>query len=309
MTGGGGMKTILPVKLRSILENSWMDWNNLREIRMCSNQPVFLMIGQEEMVVDRVLGISSSTHLPYIISSEDIQECMAYICQYSLYAYEDQIQKGFITIRGGHRVGMSGQVVIKDGKVHTMYPVSALNIRVAHSVKGCAESLFPYLWENNIPCDTLIVSPPGFGKTTLIRDLIRLFSDGYGGKKGQRVSLIDERSEIAACYQGIAQNDVGKRTDIMDHCPKSIGVEMMVRSMSPRLIAFDELGDSKDMDAVGYATQSGCRVLTTMHGNDWKDIKKRVPENIFQRYVFLNSWNEKERIREVLDAEGQVLNR
>ena len=95
----------------------------------------------------------------------------------------------------------------------------------------------------------------------------------------------------------------------MDHCPKSIGVEMMVRSLTPRLIAFDELGDSKDMDAVGNANQSGCRVLTTMHGNDWKDIKKRVPENIFQRYVFLNSWNEKERIREVLDAEGQVLNR
>ena len=162
---------------------------------------------------------------------------MEYISSYSMYAYIEQLKQGFLTIRGGHRVGICGTVVMDHDKVKTIRHISGLNIRIAHEVKGCADTLYSLCTRMGKLIPTLIISPPGCGKTTLLRDMIRKISD-----EGQTVGVVDERSEIGACYQGVAQNDLGIQTDIMDACEKGQGMNMLIRSMAPDVIAVDEIG-------------------------------------------------------------------
>ena len=143
VTGGGGMRHILPLNLRSQLTEISMDWDNLREIHLRCERPVIFCIGEKEYFLDKGEGLKEHPEKPYCVNMQEIQECLAYICQYSLYAFENQIQKGYITVRGGHRVGLSGQVVMGDRGVYSMSHLSSLNIRMAHSVKGCGECIFP----------------------------------------------------------------------------------------------------------------------------------------------------------------------
>ena len=149
---------------------------------------------------------------------------------YSLYAYEYEMRQGFITIEGGHRVGMTGQAIIEDGKVKNLRYISSINLRMSHEIKGCADQVFSYIVSGGKMCHTLIVSPPRCGKTTLLRDMIRQISDGNRWIGGMSVGVVDERSEIGGCYMGVAQNQLGDRTDILDCCPKAEGMMMLIRS-------------------------------------------------------------------------------
>lgn len=227
--------------------------------------------------------------------AELIRELLAIFSRHSLYAYEDEIRQGFLTVEGGHRVGISGRVVLEHQGIRTIKDISGLNIRLAHEYPGCADGVLPWMYENQNVVSTLFLSPPGAGKTTMLRDAIRQISNGTVYGAGVTVSVVDERSELGACYHGIPQCDLGMRTDVMDGCPKAAGMLMMIRSMAPRVVAVDEIGTREDLEALRSVMKCGCQILATVHGTSVEDLRKKpvlsemVQEQMFSRYVVLSA--------------------
>lgn len=199
----------------------------------------------------------------------------------SIYAVQSEINSGFITIKGGHRVGISGTCIFENEKIKNIRYISSLNIRVAHEIIGCSTPLIDELYNSKFE-NTLILSSPGCGKTTLLRDMIRELSNN-----GNNISVIDERSEIAATYKGKTQNDLGKRTDVMTNCKKDIGIRMMIRSMAPNIIATDEIGGDKDIDAVYDAYFAGIKLLLTSHGDSIADVPKKLYDTKLFKYIVI----------------------
>ncbi len=292
-----------------LLKQAVPDGKTIREIRIRTEKPVMILLesGENLLFSDGTCGKTESygkkkmgsleirEDRSVVFADQELIRGIIETCsRHSLYAYEREISQGFLTIRGGHRVGIAGKAVVEDGHVRTVRDLSSLNIRVAHEVKGCAKNVLPYLMDGETFLDTLLISPPGAGKTTLLRDLIRELSYGGTWGAGKNVSVVDERSEIAACFGGIAQCDLGPRTDVMDGCPKSEGMLMMLRSMAPQVLAVDEAGGEGEILAMKYGMNCGCRILATVHGADVGDIMKRpawrelAEEKVFSRYVVLS---------------------
>lgn len=257
----------------------------LQEIRLKVNKPLIFISNNKE------IRTSYNTKL------EDIKIIIQKISSYSIYAFEEEIKQGYITIQGGHRVGICGTCVLEENSLKTIKHISSINIRIAREVKGCSDGILPFIIKDNSILNTIIISPPKCGKTTILRDLSREISNGLSryGLSGKNVAIIDERSEIGACYRGVPQMDVGIRTDILDNCPKSQGIIMAIRSMAPHLIVCDEIGTYKDMESIVAALNSGVNVITTIHGFSEKDLYNRpvfkeILENkVFQRAVILSN--------------------
>jgi stage III sporulation protein AA len=295
-------------ELRGMLER--LDVGKLREIRLRVGKPLLLLgIEGKEYFLSRTGELSDAPEADnYVVSRQDVKETLEQAADYSLYAYEEELRQGYLTIPGGHRVGMAGRAVCGDGGIRTLKYISFLNIRLAHPLCGCAAKVLPYLTEKearNHPenkasgklCHTLIFSPPGCGKTTLLRDLIREISDGNpaAGRPGRTVGVVDERSELAACYQGVPQNDLGIRTDVLDACPKAQGMMMLIRTMTPQVVAVDEIGSAQEVEAMAYAMNCGCRILATVHGASMEELarkpvlKQMMREAWFERYIRLGA--------------------
>ena len=278
---------ILAGSIRKILERESLDFSRLQEIRLRVGKPLLVICENTERILPGEDGV------PYLVTKEEIRETMDYISRYSLYAYETELRQGFLTIEGGHRIGVSGKVIVEGNKIKNMQYISSVNIRAAHEVIGCADPVMRYITKNREVCHTLIISPPCCGKTTLIRDMIRQISDGNAYVKGCTVGVVDERSELGGCYLGIAQNDIGMRTDILDCCPKAEGMMMLIRSMSPEVIAVDEIGNYEDINGIEMILNSGCKLLATVHGSSIEDIQKKpllermIREHVFERYIIL----------------------
>ena len=303
---------IFSIKLRTILSKINLDYDLLQEIRLRVNAPLLVIYDNKEFFVTSESELSDGEADAYFITKNEIRETMEYISNYSLYAFEEELKQGFITITGGHRVGIIGKAVLEENKLKSMKHISFINIRLSHQVKGCADKVIPYITgDKGDDCyHTLIISPPRCGKTTLLRDVIRQLSDGNEKRPGITVGVVDERSEIGACYMGIPQNELGIRTDVLDCCPKAKGMLMLIRSMSPRVIAVDEVGSVEDINAIEYVMNCGCKLIATVHGNSIEDIKnkpilgKLVEERLFERYVLLNNHDGVGHLEEIYDEKG-----
>lgn len=303
----------LSPKIRGVLYKKNVLLNDLIEIRIRVGRPVIFVFSYGELFINNLGGLTRDKEKACKSTIDDVEYTLDYISHCSLYAYEDEIRHGFITVKGGHRVGLAGQTIIENGKIKSLKNISFINIRLACQKKGCAMVVLPYIMKDNMPLNTLIISPPGCGKTTLLRDVVRIISDGNAYGQGINVGVVDERSEIAACYMGVPQNDVGIRTDILDSCPKKEGMMILLRSMNPKVIAVDEIGGSDDLEAIMYSIHCGCRIIATIHGESIDDIRERpivrnlVSARAFERYIVLSNSNGYGTIENIFDERGNEL--
>ena len=276
-----------PDNIRVVLENEINNNLVIEEIRIRNSKPIILKLNNSEKIIN------------YIVQTEDILKILQSICENSIYSYQNQICEGFITIKGGHRIGITGSAVIENNKVKNINYISNLNFRIARQIIGCSNNIIKEIinQEENTIYNTLIVSPPGAGKTTLLRDIIRNLSNGTEEITGKNIGVVDERGEIAAMYKGIPQNDLGIRTDIIENIKKSVGMKMLIRSMAPEIIVADEIGSKEDVQEINYAVCSGIKGIFTAHGNLLEDLKlnpaiaELIEKYIFERLIFLDKNN------------------
>ncbi len=238
--------------------------------------------------------------LPLKICIEDIRIIINKMSKFSIFAFEEDIKQGFITINGGHRIGITGEWVFENGNIKYLKNISSLNIRISREVLGFGKKFINYIYNHDSIVNTLIISPPRCGKTTLLRDLSRIISNGESPlNKGFKVSIVDERSEIAASFQGVPQLDVGIRTDVYDNCLKSKGIILAIRSMAPEVIICDEIGTKEDFESILIAYNSGVSIISTIHGNCEEDFYRKLRmcgmsidvEKIFKCILVLNNKN------------------
>lgn len=235
-----------PINLSNVLRNTF-DSNrqieeNIQEIRIRIGKPIILKLRQADILVQ------------YIITQTEILQTLEKMCENSIYTYKNQICEGFITIKGGHRIGITGTAVVENDRVINLKYITSLNIRIARQVLNCSEKILGQIIdkENDTIYNTLIVSPPGKGKTTMLRDTIRKISNGIEeiNFRGRNCCVVDERGEISAMYKGVPQNDIGIRTDVIENISKAKGMKMLIRSMAPEIIACDEIGSKEDVQAI-----------------------------------------------------------
>ena len=274
------------LQITKLIEENEKIADSIQEIRIRTNKPIALKIDNSNRI------------LKHRVSQEEVLRIFERICEGSIYSYKKQICEGFITVKGGHRIGITGNVAMENNEVININYISSLNFRIARQKLECSNELLKYVinMETNNIYNTLIVSPPGCGKTTILRDTIRKLSNGIKeiNFKGRTIGVVDERGEIAAMYKGIPQNDVGIRTDIIDNISKDKGMHMLVRSMSPEIIACDEIGSLEDIEAINYAICSGVKGIFTAPGANIEEINlnneigELLKENILERIIFLD---------------------
>ena len=288
-------------RIRNIPEHTL---RQLEEIRIRTGTDTRLIGGGREI----------NLHDREEISAEVLDEILNRLLEYSYYAYEEELARGYITVEGGHRVGICGRVSLQDGKVHLIKDISSLNIRRSREITGAsdkilgsvlredpAKSTFGTSAKDNVNVrNTLIISPPKCGKTTILRDLARNLSN-----RGFRIGICDERSEIAGCCNGSTSYDLGPRTDVLDGCPKAEGILMLIRAMSPDVVMTDEIGKPEDASAIRSALSAGVKIVTTIHGSSFEDAAKSavgdlITDHIFETLIILTAQPKTGTVRKIL---------
>ncbi|MBS6252029.1 MAG: stage III sporulation protein AA [Clostridium sp.] len=278
-----------PINISSLLHKAIKQNEKLaeqiQEIRIRVGRPIILKLQNLDILIE------------YIVNQTEILQILEKICENSIYAYKNQICNGYITIKGGHRIGITGSAVVENEKIINIKYITSLNFRIARQVLNCSNKIIGQVIDekNQDIYNTLIVSPPGRGKTTILRDLIRNLSNGIDeiNFKGRTCGVVDERGEIAAMYKGVPQNDIGIRTDIIENISKAKGIKILIRTMAPEIIACDEIGSKEDVEAIQEAIISGVKGIFTMHGRTLDDVKsnnqinKLIEENKIEKIIFI----------------------
>ncbi|MEN1970121.1 stage III sporulation protein AA [Lentibacillus sp. N15] len=276
-------------------------WDVLQEIRIRLGQPIELVFDNQTEWLSRVKP-----------SHQDGMHVLNQISEFSLYRMEDELRDGYVTIQGGHRVGLAGKVNTLHGAVKAIQHIAFMNIRIAKEKIGAANALWPYLYQQTYQ-NTLLVGPPQTGKTTIIRDLTRILATGWNHVPAKKVAVIDERSEIAASLKGIPQHNLGFRADVMDACPKAEGMMMMIRSMSPDILIVDEIGSAQDVHALMEAIHAGVVVICTIHGKALFELKKRpslqplFDHHVFDRIVVLDKQKTPGQIQTIYNQKEKII--
>ncbi len=275
------------------------------EIRIKIGQPILIYSKYGESIVN------------YLCTKEDMQNFIKRMVGYSLYAYEEDLKNGFITLKGGHRIGIGGECINERGSIKVIMNISSVNIRISSEIIGCSDKLMKYIVSRRKTYNTMIISPPKCGKTTMLRDIARNISNGINNTEilgfryyGRKITVIDERSEIAACYMGIPQNDLGIRCDVLDNCMKKDGLIMAIRSLSPEVLICDEIGSEEDVQALIAAFNCGVNIITTIHGYSIDDLYKRknfeslIDNKVIERVIILSSENGAGTVKNVYEING-----
>ena len=271
------------------------------EIRVGCGKPLMLFTEGSCLYVTPQGGLSPHSAQGVTVSLEEVHEIFRLLLDGSVYAAEENIKNGYITAEGGHRVGICGSAVLSGGKISTIKDISYLNIRIAKEIKGSSELLFTDIFKNGAE-NCLIISPPGGGKTTLLRDICRVL--GGSERFSCKLGIADERGELAAAYLGVPQNDIGARTCVMDGCPKAQAMDMLLRGMGVDTVVTDEIGSAEDEAAVRRLLRCGVKVIATMHAGSIDEARHRLGDLIgsggFENIVVLKNKQIREMVR--LDA-------
>lgn len=296
---------VLPEKIKEIVLTFPSEiQEKIEEIRIRVHRPL-------EIIIDGKPHFPKYRQQHYTITANDAIHLLNQLSAYSLYALEEELKRGYITIRGGHRVGLAGKVITEKGQVKAIRDISSFNIRIAREKIGVAEPYVNYLYNSNGWNNTLIIGPPQTGKTTLLRDLARVISKGHGAIPSLKIGIVDERSEIAGSIKGVPQHDLGNRVDVLDACPKAEGMMMLIRAMSPQILIVDEIGRKEDSEAIMEAIHSGVKIITTVHGNTLEDVldrptlKELMKMNVFTRYIELTRGFQPGKVSRIRDGNGK----
>ena len=261
----------MPENLKKILTNTVkLLGDNVQEIRLRIGRPLIVGSLNGNFAILPNGNLSPAIGGAYIVTSSDVRSVFQLICENSIYAHIEDIKQGFVTIRGGHRVGFTGRAVCNDKKIESFKDISSLNIRIAKEILGASNDVLDYIIENESIVNTLLISPPLVGKTTVLRDITRQISN-----RGFKVGVADDRGEIAAMYRGVPQNDIGIQTDVIENAPKKEAVSILLRSMSPQVIISDEISNEDDAYAVEQCFGTGVAVIGSAHGYSIEEICER----------------------------------